>query len=256
VLDTSGILPRGIGETARVTVLPPPTGDAGAPRLSVAFCPSPPLLLPAVAGRAAAETAGLRQACAEALAAVLGSGPETVVVVGEAEPGARFGAGDTGTLRGFGVDLDVPFAGPERSGRARLPLPHTVGAWLLDEAGWTGPRTGVAADDLVDVVGGLTGAVAVLAVGDGSARRSLKAPGHLDPAAEPFDAMVAAALRDGDAAALAALDPAEGERLLAAGVSAWRAVGRLVGDRQVRATLRYDGAPFGVGYLVADWAVV
>ena len=213
------------------------------------------MLLPAVAGGAAAETAGLRQACAEAVAASLASGPATVVVIGDAEPGVRYGAGDVGTLRGFGVDLDVPFDGPARGGGARLPLAHTVGAWLLDEAGWTGPRTGVAADDLADVVAGLTGGVAVLAVGDGSARRSLKAPGHLDPAAEPFDAAVAAALRDGDAAALAALDPEEGERLLAAGVPAWRAVGRLVGDRPVRAALRYDDAPFGVGYLVADWAV-
>jgi hypothetical protein len=38
-------------------------------------------------------------------------------------------------------------------------------------------------------------------------------------------------------------------------VPTWRAAGRLVGNRPVRATLRYDDAPFGVGYLVADWAV-
>ena len=41
----------------------------------------------------------------------------------------------------------------------------------------------------------------------------------------------------------------------AAGVPAWRAVGRPVADQPVRATLRYDDAPFGVGYLVADWTV-
>ena len=55
-------------------------------------------------------------------------------------------------------------------------------------------------------------------MGDGSARRTVKAPGYLDPAAEPFDARVATALAAGDAGALAGLDPAEGERLLAAGV--------------------------------------
>ena len=66
---------------------------------------------------------------------------------------------------------------------------------------------------------------------DGSARRGVKAPGYLDDAAAPFDAAVATALADGDAAALAALDPAEGERLLAAGVPVWRAVGAALAGR-------------------------
>jgi hypothetical protein len=255
VLDTIGSLPRAIGETARVTVDPSPQGNVGVPRLCVAFCPSPPLLLPAVAGRAAAETAALRRACADALAAVLDPGPDSVLVVGAGEPGVRYGRGDAGALGAFGVDLDVPFAGAAEGGGRRLPLAHTIGAWLLDEAGWTGARIGVDGTDLANAVGALTGRVALLAVGDGSARRTLKAPGHLDPAAEPFDATVAAALRDGDAATLAGLDADEGQRLLAAGVPTSRAVGRLVGDRPVRATLRYDDAPFGVGYLVADWAV-
>jgi hypothetical protein len=238
-----------------VSADPPPTPVPGGRRLAVAFCPSPPLLLPVVAGRAADDTAGLREACAAALAAALAGGPDVVVVVGAGEAGIRYGAGDLGTLRGFGVDLDVPFAGPARADGRRVPLSHTVGAQLLDRAGWTGTRLGVAPDDLAPALREQAGAVAVLAMGDGSGRRTLKAPGHLDPAAGPFDATVAAALGSGDAAALAALDPAEGDRLLAAGVPTWRAVGQVVGDRPVRATLRYDDAPFGVGYLVADWVV-
>ena len=238
-----------------MTVQPSPRAGAGGPPLSIAFCPSTPLLVPAVAGRAAADTDALRRACSRAVAAVLASRPSTVVVVGAGKPGMRYGPGDVGTLRGFGVDLDVPFAGPGRSTGQRPPLPHTLGAWLLDRAGWTGPRIGAAPDDLADVVEQAAGPVALLAVGDGSARRTVKAPGHLDPAAEPFDAAVARALSDGDAAALADLDEAEGERLLAAGVPVWRAVGRVVGNRPVRASLRYGDAPLGVGYLVADWAV-
>jgi hypothetical protein len=92
-------------------------------------------------------------------------------------------------------------------------------------------------------------------MGDGSARRTLKAPGYLDDDAATFDAGVGAALRAGDAAGLAALDPAEGERQLAAGTATWRAVGTALRGAQVAARLRYDDAPFGVGYLVADWAV-
>ncbi len=223
-----------------------------APPLSIAFCPSPPLLLPAVEGRAAPETTALRRACTEAVEALLATAPGAVVVVGPAAEG-RYGEGDAGDLRGVGLDLEVAFAGRVRPGGRRTPPALTIGAWLLDQAGYAGLRLGVAAADLETVMGELPGAVGVLALGDGSARRSVKAPGYLDDAAAPFDAAVAAALAAGDAAALAGLDQAEGERLLAAGVPVWRAVGRAVGGREVAAELRYDDAPFGVGYLVASW---
>lgn len=225
------------------------------PGLSVAFCPTPPLLLPVVAGRAADETVALRSACADALDAVLATGPSVVVVVGDGPAGARYGPGAVGSLHGFGVDVELGFAGPSRPGGGQLPLPHTVGSWLLDEAMWDGARLGISPDDLAGVLGRLPGPVGVLAMGDGSARRTVKAPGYLDDAAGPFDAVVADALRTGNAAALAALDPVEGERLLAAGVPTWRAVGTAVAGRPVDAQLHYDDAPHGVGYLVADWTV-
>jgi hypothetical protein len=211
--------------------------------------------VPAVAGRAAADTATLRAACATAVDAVLASRPAVVVVVGGEAGCGRFGNGDGGDLRGLGVDLEVPFAGRARSGGRRTPLAHTLGAWLLDGAGYAGVRLGVSPDDLAGALAGLPGPVAVLAMGDGSARRSLKAPGHLDEAAEPFDDAVAAALAAGDPGALAALDPVEGARLLAAGVPAWRAVGTVLAGREVTGRLHAHEAPFGVGYLVADWTV-
>ena len=232
-----------------------PAARSRATPSAVAFCPCPPLLVPAVAGRAAADTATLRAACATAVDAVLASRPAVVVVVGGEAGCGRFGNGDGGDLRGLGVDLEVPFAGRARSGGRRTPLAHTLGAWLLDGAGYAGVRLGVGPDDLAGALAGLPGPVAVLAMGDGSARRSLKAPGHLDAAAEPFDAAVAAALAAGDPGALAALDPAEGARLLAAGVPAWRAVGAVLAGREVTGRLHAHEAPFGVGYLVADWSV-
>lgn len=142
-----------------------------------------------------------------------------------------------------------------RPGGRRLPLPHLLGAWLLGEAGYAGTRVGTGPDDVPDLVRSIPGTVGVLALGDGSARRTVKAPGYLDPAAEPFDDAVAGALGRGDAAGLAALDPVEGERLLAAGVPVWRAVGAALADCAVVAHLHAATAPFGVGYLVADWAV-
>lgn len=231
----------------------PPVRDAAA-RVAVAFCPSPPLLLPDVEGRPAPETAELRRACAEAVTRMLAVRPDVVVVVGDAvPPGVRFGVGDAGDLRGFGVDLDVPFEGRVRPGGHRVPLAHTLGARLLDEAGFAGTRVGVGPADLGPLVHDLPGPLGVLAMGDGSARRTVKAPGYLDAAAAPFDAMVAAALASGDGAALAALDPGLGVRLLAAGTPTWRAVGAALAGRQITAHLHLDAAPFGVGYLVADW---
>jgi hypothetical protein len=224
--------------------------------LAVAFCPTPPLLLPEVEGRPDADTTALRRACAEALTAMLAVRPEVVVVVGDgAGPGERFGAGDAGDLRGFGLDLRHPFEGRVRPGGRRVPLPHTLGARLLDDAGYAGGRVGVGPGDLADLLRDLPGPVGVLVMGDGSARRTVKAPGYLDEAATPFDAAVARALAGGDAAALAGLDPAEGERLLAAGVPVWRALGAALAGRTIAGRLHLDAAPFGVGYLVADWVV-
>ncbi len=221
---------------------------------AVAFCPAPPLLLPVVEGRPDADTTTLRQACGEAVGTLLAVRPDVVVVLGHgAAAGQRFGQGDAGDVRGFGVDAEVAFHGRVRPGGRRMPLAHAVGAWLLDEAGTGEARIGVGPADLADLLASLPGPVAVLAMGDGSARRTVKAPGYLDPAAEPFDAVVAAALANGNPAGLAELDAAEGARLLAAGVPVWRAAGAALAGRSFAGRLHLDAAPFGVGYLVADW---
>jgi hypothetical protein len=239
-----------------VTVDPPGRAAAARPATAVAFVPSTPLLVPAVAGRAASDLAGLRAAVGAAVGAMLGIRPEVVVVVGAGgRDGVRYGPGDGGSLRGFGVDVGVPFDGRVRPGGRVTPLAHTLGALLLDDAGWAGARLGVAPGDLAAALSGLPAPAGVVAVGDGSARRTSKAPGSLDEAAEPFDAAVATALRHGDAAALAALDEAEGERLMAVGTRTWRALGAALAGRPVTARLHSDSAPLGVGYLVADWLV-
>ena len=214
-----------------------PAGLPARPRcatVAVAFCPSPPLLLPAVEGRAAAETAALRRACAEAVAAMLAVRPEVVVVVGDGGPaGVRFGAGDGGDLRGFGVDVELPFDGPRAAGRT----PAAPGAHRRRLAAATRPASPGRASasgpaDLDQLLRDLPGPVGVLASGDGSARRSVKAPGYLDDAAGPFDAR-GRARRSPPATPPRSprLDPAEGERLLAAGVPTWRAVGAALAGR-------------------------
>ena len=222
--------------------------------VGVAFCPAAPLLLPAVEGSAVPETTDLRRACLTAVSGMLAGRPGTVVVVaGDAPAGARYGEGDVARLHGLGLDLDMPFAGAAAARPGVAGPEFALGAWLLDEVAYRGRRIGVGPDDLVRVLAESTGPVGLLALADGSARRGVKAPGYLDGRAAPFDAAVATALADGHAAALAALDPAEGERLLAAGVPVWRAVGAALAGRAMSGRLHADVAPFGVGYLVADW---
>jgi hypothetical protein len=211
--------------------------------LAAAVCPHPPVLVPELAGGAADELAELRAAALESVSALLSTGPERVVAVGTGALDGPVGESAGGTLGGHGVDVRA--GGPEEV----LPLSLTVGAWLLDRAGWSGPRTyttaAVPADDRV----------ALLVMGDGSARRSLQAPGYLDDRAEPYDAVISAALADGDADALASLDVHLGDELLAAGPRALAVLGEMTKGADVSARLRWDGAPYGVGYWVADWTI-
>lgn len=257
--------------------------------VALAFCPAPPLLAPALAGGAAGELDGLRQACRTAVGRLLGARPDRVVVLGPGPVTARYGPGSAGTLAGFGVPVAAALGGTP-VGPAVLPPALTLGAWLLaggptaDQpvagaglASGGAPRvpvSGVAVGPDAEpaaVAAGLAGPdrLGLLVMGDGSARRSERAPGYVDPRAAGFDAAVAAALATGDAAALRDLDPGLGAELLATGVPAWRVAGHAAaghataaaataaaghaGGAGLTAELLHDEAPYGVGYLVATW---
>lgn len=91
----------------------------------------------------------------------------------------------------------------------------------------------------------------VVVVADGSARRSLKAPGHLDGRAEEFDARWLTALRAADAHALAAIDARLAAQLLAHGWAGWQVVARLLREGSWRCERCEHFDPFGVMYAVA-----
>jgi hypothetical protein len=209
--------------------------------VGAAVCPHPPLLVPEVAAGAAAELDPLRSACDAAVAGLMATRPDMIAVVGSADE--VHGTG--GTFAGYGVALRVGAGAPT------LPLPHAVGCWLLDRAGWTGRRAFVGSSDDA-VVTSEAGRVALLVMGDGTARRTEKAPGYIDPRAADYDAGVAAALADGPAA-VAKLDGDLAAQLLVAGWGAWQFLARVSGDAQWDARVSYDEAPYGVGYFVAEW---
>lgn len=224
--------------------------------VAAAVCPHPPLLVPELASGAAGELDELRAACAEAVASLVAARPDLLVVVGSAATAGHFDGAAAGSLAAYGVDVSVGDGDPV------LPLSLTVGRWLLDRAGAGVERTfaAVAADaapgDCAALGRRLAGAadrVALLVMGDGSARRTEKAPGHLDPRAHAFDAEVARALATGDSAALLALDPRLSSDLLVAGRGPWQVLAGAADGVHWSATLTYDAAPYGVAYFVAVW---
>ena len=210
--------------------------------VAAAVCPHPPMLVPEAAAGAAAELAGLRQACDAAVDTLLACEPERVVVIG---PGALTDDLDEtagGTFAGYGVDLHVGGSGKQ------LPLSLTVGAWLLARAGWVGPRTySTGTPDTA-------GRVALLVMADGSAKRTTESPGYFDDRAIAFDESIGAALAAGDAAALAGIDLDLAVELWAAGAPTLKTLGEMAKDATITASLRENVAPFGVGYWVADWS--
>jgi len=86
---------------------------------------------------------------------------------------------------------------------------------------------------------------------DGSARRTLKAPGYLDDRAVAFDAEVERAVRAGDLSALQRLDQRLARDLMATGWPAWQVLSGALTGQIHDAEVLYCDAPFGVGYLVA-----
>ncbi|WP_236245632.1 class III extradiol dioxygenase subunit B-like domain-containing protein [Streptomyces sp. CC210A] len=252
--------------------------------VAAAVCPCPPLLVPEVAAGAASELDAARAACLDALGVLAASRPDRLVVVGtdpraatsEAAGGAvSYPEGASGGFQGFGVDLDVMLgpggtavepAGPASGPVVGPPLPDSlaVGAWLLGRADWSdAPVEGLGVDERLAPgrctargreIADRAPRVALLVMGDGSACRTVKAPGYLDERAGGFDADAARALAAADTAALAALDPALAHELKAAGRAPWQVLAGAAREAGLAGRLLYDDAPYGVGYLVAAWS--
>jgi hypothetical protein len=253
--------------------------------VAAAICPSPPLLASGITGQAEVLP-DLRAACTAAVARLLAAAPDVVAVVGPAEATAPFDPVGELSLTAYAPALHPN--GPLPSTPA-LPLALGIGAFLLDEAGYQGPRAYEGIAEYAPAAACLAlGAkiatsaprVALLAMGDGTARRSPSAPGYLDERAAPFDEAVERAVRTADLPALAALDSALAADLLAAGRPAWQslagalsatvhpagdhragdhragdhpqAAGHLTGAAgRLQTEVLYAEAPLGVAYLVA-----
>jgi hypothetical protein len=230
--------------------------------IAAAVCPHPPLLVPEATGTpgaADAELERLRTACHQAIAALLAERPDLIAVVG-GDPATAHAAEYPPQAPGRLHDYGVPFTVGDH-GEPALPLSLTIGKWLL--SGHGAPRAawwGIAPDarpaeclQLGEKLATLAPRLALLAMGDGPARRARGAPHAADPEADRYDDQVAAALAAADPAALAALDPRQDHPLEIAGRAAWQVLAGAADQDAFDAELRYRGAPFEVSYLVASW---
>jgi hypothetical protein len=257
--------------------------------VAAAVLPHPPLLVPELAGGAAAELDPLRAACREALAAVLAAA-DLVVVVGDGpvwgvpEPSAA------GSFQPYGGGVEVTLPAPAALDLPGLPAPVrlpdlplslAVAAHLLagldpppprlfaatvpaslgpGAAAAVGRALAAAAPERPDRPAGAAGSdpamprrrVGLVAMGDLSACRTERAPGALRPQAAGFDASVAEALATGKPGRLLDLDPPLAAELLVAGrVPLQVLAGAFEGGPAAHGRVLYNDAPYGVGYLVA-----
>jgi hypothetical protein len=217
----------------------------------------------------------VRAACRAAVTGLTRADPDLIVMVGGAAVAGEYNGSAAGSLQDFGVPVTIG------SGLPVLPLSLTVGAWLLRSCGLcAGPDEAPAAGDaargrravaapalrLQAVARDMPAAdclrlgarlaaaaprVAMLALGDGSARKATGVPGAPDPAADQYDEEVAAALAAADPGSWPSSTPHSDDlscRSPGGRPECWpprRAV--TARDAAVR------GRPFGVSYLVASW---
>jgi hypothetical protein len=221
---------------------------------AIAIIPSAPVMVPELAGVAAAELVDLREAVFAAAASL----PARWIAVGVAPVDAAVPPSATGTFGGYGVDLPISLS-PASSGQAiELPLCALIAGWVrtqvnqgaavevrayaddydADAAAQQGRRLRAEIDEGAAPIG-------VLVVADGAHTLTAPAPGGYDPDSIPVQAALDDALAGGDAAALIRLPDAIVGRVayqVLAGVTTPKSAKEL-----------YRGAPYGVGYWAGIW---
>ncbi len=226
---------------------------------AITIVPSAPVLVPELAGAAAAEVA---DATAAVLAAAALLPPRWLAIgTGPADEVVRSGA--IGTFAGFGVDLRVrlsPRVGDNAEPTAEFPVCALLAAWVRGrarpeanaqvrvyrgdhDAGTAlalGRQLRAELDREPDPIG-------VLVVADGANTLTPAAPGGHHPGNADAQLALDDALANGDVAALTRLPP----QIL--GRVAFQVLAGLAEPRPQSAKELYRGAPYGVGYFAGFW---
>lgn len=224
---------------------------------AIAIVPSAPVLVPELAGAAAAEVRDLAAAVVAAAALL----PSRWVVIGVGDRDDVLGPDGVGTFAGFGADVRVRLCpGDDGATPAPFPLCALVAGWVrgkvrpdaraqvrvyrgdqpADTALTHGRRLRAELDGTPEPVG-------VLVVADGANTLTPPAPGGYHPDDAEAQRAVDDALAGGDVGALARLPPPILGRV------AFGVLAGLAGPGPRAAKELYRGAPFGVGYFVGAW---
>ncbi|MGV0851476.1 hypothetical protein [Mycolicibacterium phlei] len=221
---------------------------------AIAIVPSAPVMVPQLAGGAAAELAALHEAVFAAVAEL----PDRWIAVGVGDTCTVIGPRTAGTFAGYGVDVRVTLSPGVDDEPVPLPLCALITGWVRGAA-----RPGavaevrVFADGCADSVArgrqlraeldAVAEPVGVLIVGDGANTLTPPAPGGYDPGSLPLQQAFDEALAGGDAAALTRLPAAITAR------TAFEVLAGLAEPGPRAAKELYRGAPYGVGYFAGVW---
>jgi hypothetical protein len=228
---------------------------------AIGIMPSAPVLVPELAGAAAAEVADLAAAVREAAAQL----PARWIVVGTGPVDCVLDSTAVGSFGGFGVDLPERLSPPsgapsEVSEISELPLCALMAGWVRAQTQpearvqvrvWRRDRDVEAALALgrrlraeIDLV---QDPIGVLIIADGANTLTPAAPGGYHP--EDAEAQLALdhALATGDVAALARLP----EQIL--GRVAFQVLAGLTEPGPRSAKELHRAAPYGVGYFAGVW---
>jgi hypothetical protein len=223
---------------------------------AIAIVPSTPLLVPELAGAAAAELAELTTAVLAATALL----PSRWVVIGIGGADDVLGPNGIGSFGGFGADVRVQLSPRAAEPVSELPLCALIAGWLRGQARpEAGAQVRVYRGDhdagtalalgrqLRDEIDQAPDPVGALIVADGANTLTASAPGGYDPDGAEAQLALDEALANGDAAALATLP----ERIL--GRVAFQVLAGLTEPGPRSAKELYRGAPYGVGYFAGAW---
>jgi hypothetical protein len=224
---------------------------------AIAIVPSAPVLVPELAGAAAAEVSDLTAAVVAAAALL----PERWVAIGTGRNDDVLCPQTVGTFAGYGADVRVGLAPRDPGGpAAELPLSALLAAWLRGQAqpqATAQVRMYRADHDAETALGlgrqlraeidGQAEPIGVLVVADGANTLTPSAPGGYDPGNADAQRVLDDALASGDVAALAQLPP----QIL--GRVAFQVLAGLAAPAPRSAKELYRGAPYGVGYFAGAW---
>ncbi len=222
---------------------------------AIALTPSAPVLVPELAGAAAAEVAAIREAALAAAAELprrwiaIGTGPADVVY-----------SCVSGSFAGYGVDVRVALDPRAPDIVVAMPLCALMAGWLRGEVNPEGAVQVRVYDARLDAQSAVTCGrtlravldddpepIGVLVVADGANTLTPAAPGGHRPEDVAAQEALDDALASGDVTALTRLPDAITGRV------AYQVLAGLAGDgpRATRELIR--DAPYGVGYYAGTW---